>query len=73
MQQNDSASDVMCADMRLLEKYEARALEATLIEGERSGDFYAFDFDEFTTRKCAEYGAKQATEKTINEAPHFSR
>ncbi|MDR0481068.1 MAG: type II toxin-antitoxin system ParD family antitoxin [Gallionellaceae bacterium] len=63
MQQNDSASDVMRADMRLLEEHEAEALEAALIEWEQSGDFRLFDFDAFTTRKCSECAEKQTTEK----------
>lgn len=44
-----SASDVVRAALRLLEEDEARlsALQAALIEGERSGEPKPFDFDNF--------------------------
>jgi antitoxin ParD1/3/4 len=48
-----SPSDVVRAGLRLLEEREARlsALQAALIEGERSGEPEPFDFDEFLERK----------------------
>ena len=48
-----SASDVVRAGLRLLEEHEAkvRALEAALIEGERSDPPRPFDFDAFIERK----------------------
>jgi antitoxin ParD1/3/4 len=48
-----SASDVMCAGLRLLEEHEMKleALRAALIEGEQSGPSTAFDFDAFIDRK----------------------
>lgn len=52
-----TASDVVRAGLRLLEDHETRvrALEAALVEGESSGAPRPFDFDEFKTRKRAEY------------------
>jgi len=49
----DTASDVVTAGLRLLEEHEAKleALLAALIEGEQSGAFTPFDFDEFIERK----------------------
>jgi antitoxin ParD1/3/4 len=49
-----SASDVVRAALRLLEENETRlaaALQAALIEGERSGASTPFDFDAFIARK----------------------
>ena len=50
-----SASDVVRAGLRLLEEHETRvrALEAALIEGERSGLPRPFDFDAFIASKRA--------------------
>ena len=48
-----SASDVVHAGLRLLEEREARllALQAALVEGERSGEPEPFDFDDFLEDK----------------------
>ncbi len=48
-----SASDVVRAGLRLLEEREARllALQAALVEGERSGEPEPFDFDNFLKDK----------------------
>ncbi len=48
-----SASDVVRAGLRLLEEDEARlsALQAALVEGERSGEPEPFDFDSFLQDK----------------------
>ncbi len=48
-----SASDVVRAGLRLLEEREARvsALQAALVEGERSGEPEPFDFDGFLRDK----------------------
>jgi antitoxin ParD1/3/4 len=55
-----SASDVVRAGLRLLEEQEARlaALQAALVEGERSGEPEPFDFDDFLEdkRKAASRG-----------------
>jgi antitoxin ParD1/3/4 len=52
-----TASDVVRAGLRLLEDHETkvRALEAALLEGERSGESRPFDFDAFKARKRVEY------------------
>jgi antitoxin ParD1/3/4 len=48
-----SASDVVHAGLRLLEENESRlsALQAALVEGERSGGPEPFDFDNFLKDK----------------------
>lgn len=50
-----SASEVVRAGLRLLEDQETRlaALRAALLEGERSGEPQAFDFDAFVSEKKA--------------------
>lgn len=55
-----SASDVVRAGLRLLEEHEGkvRALEAALIAGEESGPPTEFDFEAFTARKRAAFGAR---------------
>lgn len=55
-----SASDVVRADLRLLEEHEAKvkALQDALIEGEESGAATPFDFDAFNARKRAAFEAK---------------
>ena len=49
----NSASDVVRAELRLLEEHEARvnALRDALIEGEASGQATPFDFDAFIAGK----------------------
>jgi antitoxin ParD1/3/4 len=51
-----SASDVVRTALRLLEDRETRlrALQQSLIDGERSGESTPFDFEEFVSRKLAE-------------------
>ena len=46
-------SDVVGADLRLLEEQEAKldALRMALIEGEKSGASTSFDFEDFIARK----------------------
>ena len=48
-----SASDVVCAALRLLEEQETKlaALRTALIEGEQSGPSTPFDFEAFIERK----------------------
>ncbi|HMR34433.1 MAG TPA: type II toxin-antitoxin system ParD family antitoxin [Amaricoccus sp.] len=48
-----SASEVVCAGLRLLEEHEAKvqALRAALIAGEESGPSTVFDFDAFLAGK----------------------
>lgn len=55
-----STSDVVRAGLRLLEEHEAKvkALEAALIEGEKSGEPQPFDFEAFKARKRVEYEAR---------------
>ncbi len=52
----ETASDVIRASLRLLEEREAQleALRNALDEGENSGPFEPFDFDEFIARKKKE-------------------
>ncbi len=52
----NSASDVLRAGLRLLERREEEleALRAELIKGEESGPAEPFDFDEFLARKNAQ-------------------
>ena len=53
-----SVSDVVRAGLRLLEEHEAKvkALQDALIAGEQSGEPQPFDFEEFKSRKRAEFG-----------------
>jgi antitoxin ParD1/3/4 len=53
-----SASEVVCAGLRLLEEHEPRlaALRDALAEGETSGPTEPFDFDAFLAAKRAEPG-----------------
>ena len=55
-----SASDVVRAELRLLEEHEAkvRALKDAVAEGEQSGEPRAFNFEAFKARKRAELGAR---------------
>jgi len=55
-----SASDVVCAGLRLLEEHEpkVKALEAALVAGEGSGPPRPFDFDAFKARKQAAFEAE---------------
>ena len=52
-----SASDVVCAGLRLLEEHEAkvRALQSALVAGEESGAPVAFDSTAFLSRMRAEH------------------
>ena len=52
-----SASDVVCAGLRLLEEHEARVtlLQDALATGEKSGAPRPFDFERFKARKRAEF------------------
>ena len=52
-----SASDVVCAGLRLLEEHEAKvkALRDALVAGEQSGTPRSFDFERFKERKRVEF------------------
>lgn len=53
-----SASDVVCAGLRLLEEHEAKVktLQDALVAGEQSGTPRPLDFEKFKSRKREELG-----------------
>tara|TARA_R100000935_G_scaffold37950_1_gene59105 strand:+ start:900 stop:1157 length:258 start_codon:yes stop_codon:yes gene_type:complete len=57
-----SASDVVRAGLRLLEEHEAqvKALQGSLIAGEKSGKPRAFDSEAFLSRMHAKHAASHA-------------
>ena len=56
-----SASEVVRAGLRLLQRHEAKvkALQAALIEGEESGEAQPFGSEAFLARMHAKYDGKQ--------------
>ncbi len=56
---DNSANDVVCAGLQLLEEQETKlaALRAALVEGEQSGASTPFDFEAFIARKRAAWSS----------------